>query len=353
MENLTLEQVMGNIPEMISKTIESTLRPFTEVQKPVFGNNDEKELFYTETRQFLNDLKNNIIKAQQVSSDSQGGYLVPRITVKKIFEYVYTYGQARKLFTQFPLSESGKTDIIYSADDVNDMATVRSELGAVSDTTYTLSRIQLDVAELVKAVIISNKLLKYEITNELVDWIIQKVARAFARREDQLCFQNGNTTFTGLFYSGNTFGDSEAFSGYDSLINAVYGIDQALLAGAEWVMHRSTFAELRKLKDSTGQPLLYVANDGTKPQLLGYPVNLVEFAPVYASSAGTPIMILGNFKNSFFAVEQDVVFKWASEGTVGSINLLTQGAQALIASEFFAFHPGFTQTYVALTVPTP
>lgn len=85
---------------------------------------------------------------------------------------------------------------------------------------------------------------------------------------------------------------------YDNLVDLVYGVSSAARrAGAAFQMHATTIAGVRKLKDTTGQPLWQPAVTAGEPDtLLGYPV---FENPDLATGTGAKSILFGDHKKYF------------------------------------------------------
>lgn len=84
----------------------------------------------------------------------------------------------------------------------------------------------------------------------------------------------------------------------DGLKNGKYTLKGAYWANAEWILHREGVKRVAKLKDSDGQ---YIWSDGSRTirggepdMLLGFPVNMSEFAPS-TFTTGKYVAMLGDF----------------------------------------------------------
>jgi len=285
---------------------------------------------------------------------SDGGYLVPEVTKPKILELLSTYGQARKLFTIMPMGSNP----IVNIPSVNTGATayfVNEGIEATSSKP-TLNQLTLTAQKLIGLVVVTRELLEDAIV-DVSDFIIQQLAKAIAQKEDSACFSDASP-FTGIFSTGVTpanFGYSYDLLGsisnlsYDVLLEAVYNLDQSLLTGAKWAMHRTVFAKVRELKDSTGRPLIYDANAGNPATLFGFPVVLIEKAPaVSATLENRPYIIFGNFENSIFGVRSEITYEVSKEATVNGTSLWPSGQVGILMQERIAFNPGLLKGYSAI-----
>lgn len=286
------------------------------------------------------------------STDSAGGYLVPRETQDKILDVVGTYGQARNLFSKIPISQSGKMAIPKYGGGVT--AYWVGENAQISDSAATFNVLNVDSKKLAAIVAVSNELLEDQ-NVDLADFIVQKIAEAFGIKEDQAFF-NGSSPFTGLFQtSASSFGNAVDLGGdasnltYEMIMDMVYGIDQKHLVGAKWLMHRTWLSAIRKLKDQNGNPIFYPANDGSVGTLVGYPIELVEAAPTSSATAnGVPYIILGNPSNTFWGQKRELTVQVLTEATIDGVNLAEYDLTAIKVTERVAFHAGLTEKYSCL-----
>lgn len=92
-------------------------------------------------------------------------------------------------------------------------------------------------------------------------------------------------------------------NGGDALINMLYSLKTPYLSNANWLMNRSTLAEIRKMKDGQGnylwQPSFQIGQPDT---LLGYGLRLDSKMPNLGANA-TPIAF-GDFRRGYLVVRR-------------------------------------------------
>ena len=72
---------------------------------------------------------------------------------------------------------------------------------------------------------------------------------------------------------------------------------------AAFVMHRTTAAQVRKLVDTTGQPLWQPSViQGQPAQLLGYPVHMTSAMPTWAVDAN--VIAFGSWKRGYLLADR-------------------------------------------------
>lgn len=92
-------------------------------------------------------------------------------------------------------------------------------------------------------------------------------------------------------------------NGWEDLISIETLLDDEYLQNASWLMNRTTYAQIRSLKDGNGRPLIGFADNGIdtgigrQRTLLGYPVIIDSYAPNAADDVN--FMAFGDFKQAY------------------------------------------------------
>lgn len=119
---------------------------------------------------------------------------------------------------------------------------------------------------------------------DLVTFIVNMISQSMSGFiEKELLIGAGTTQATGIFADANVTSLESATTTYgsDDLISAQLAIPEAFQGNACWIMNKSIFTGLRKLKDTTGQYLLNPdLTTGFGWNLLGKQVFVSENAPV-------------------------------------------------------------------------
>ena len=140
---------------------------------------------------------------------------------------------------------------------------------------------------------------------DLVAFIVNMMAQSMSNFiEKELLIGAGTTAATGLFVDANVTSLESATTTYssDDMISAQMAIPEAFQGSASWIMNKSVFTALRKLKDvTTGQYLLNPdIRQGFGWQLLGRPVYVSENAPVdkiaYGDYSGLYVKLAQNIE---------------------------------------------------------
>lgn len=296
----------------------------------------------------LEDIDRKAVDPQSVGTPADGGYLVPTLTQAKIYEMAVTNG-AFKNFTQLPMAGNV---IRMPKELLNPTWYWMNENASITSSKATLSYADLTPQKGGALVTLSNEVLR-RANPSIASYITKKIAQVRATAFDAKFFANSNSTFTGIFYASNAFGKTTTLatnSVTTGLTNkkineTIFGIDQAKLAGAKWVMHRTVWAEICNMEDDSHRPFVPFM-DQVNMTFKGFPVLLVENAPTDA--ANTPVMLLGNLENSIMGTIDDMLIDMSTEAYVDATSLFQYDLAAIRVLSSVAFDPGMVSEYAVI-----
>ncbi len=238
-------------------------------------------------------------KSLVVGNDGQGGFLAPTefggIIMGRIFESSPVRAVANVMTTS-------ASEIEFVLDDDEPDADWVGEVSARNDTdNQSVGQITIPAHELFAQPKASQKLLD-DAGIDIESWLAGKVSRKFSRVE-YTAFVAGNGSqkpkgflsydaWAGLTYERDAVeqvnsGTSADFDG-DSFKDLQNSLIEDYQDGAIWMMKRSTWANVTKLKDSTGRFLFETFSnfrDGDQLQILGHQVRLADDMPVQAADS--------------------------------------------------------------------
>jgi HK97 family phage major capsid protein len=333
-----------------------------------------------------------VMKANEAlieEQDNRGGYLVEPEVAAAILRIAASVGTIMKQCQMWPM----KTD----------------ELGIPNYTGSFLtgSYIGVDVAGTVtgltfgQAVLIARKWqLAFTVGNDLLadasvqlaDWLMAMAGEALANMVDQQGFVggatlNGSTAGTTTSYAGpfqgllgipnvNTYtlaATNTTYAKFNPVTdanNVVATLEESILDGAAWYMHRTVWAAIAsELASTSGLPFLFfgafAANQaGLEKDALGGPIrpagNMAGF-PVYtnrwlpattvATQANTPFMIFGNMKAAAFGDKGDMRVAQFESGSFGGKEVALTDQRGIVYKHRHAFvivlPKAFTVVYTA------
>lgn len=303
----------------------------------------------------LAEQQNAIIKTadpNNMTTDADGAYLVPDETDADIIGLIPSYGQARSLVSvgNFPINRDNLV-VPKRGDGVT--VYYPGEAASITSSKLSLSTVTMVAKKAAAIAVLTDELKDFAIV-DFVAYIKERAAEGFGKDEDSKIFGVGNTTFTGLFYPSNSYGDSinadpDAIT-YDNIMDMLYAVDQKYLQGARFICHRTLVPSLRKIKDDVGNPLFVQPNSAANVQsLAGYPLTIIEQSTAKDSLvAGDPFLLLGNMKNSMIKDKKGMRIDQSTEAVVDSSSLFQLDLTALRFIRHWSFHSGLVEAYVAL-----
>lgn len=309
----TLEQSLNRLEKAVQNIGQSEMQ-HKALERPVFDTKN------TETKDKADNVQNFVKYGEKALSSQEGtGSLVirkPSISdiVEKPFAPTLFRDIAGKAIVQSDhlelVREKGNTDAGWAHE---------TTLGAETNTA-DLMKILIPVHEMYARTRISQRLIDDAVIN-LESWLLDSIERKFSQLEED-AFINGSgeqmpkglLTYDrvqahayewGKMVEYRTGANGEIVHA-DILLDTVASLKTPYLSGACWVMSRSAFAEIRRLKEpSTGrylwQPSLQERGGNT---LLGFPIILSDATP--ALKAGTPStsIAFGNFSLGYQIVDR-------------------------------------------------
>ncbi|MEJ0062401.1 MAG: phage major capsid protein [Alphaproteobacteria bacterium] len=260
-------------------------------------------------------------KDLNVISDPAGGYMVPAEMSDRIVKRQFDTTPMRSLATVMSVT----SEAIEMLRDTNEPDAVwASELAARSDTAEgTLGRIRIPAHELYAQPRATQKLLDDAVIN-VEDWLVNKVADKFARRESNAFVVGDGVTQPRGFasYATAATGDNSRSWGVlehvitgadgafpasnpaDLLITLMHKLRVGYMPGAVWLMPRSVAEQIRRFKENSTSAYIWQPGlqAGTPAMLLGFPIILAEDMPAPAASSLS--VAFGNFAEGYTIVDR-------------------------------------------------
>jgi len=345
--------------QMIAKTSEvsaTTSRQMVErmmVERSVRGrditglNDEQKKAFAKQVQAvFRGDVENAlVVKANETlisQQDNRGGYLVQPEYAAAILRIAASVGTIMKQAQKWPM----KTDELGIPNYTGAFLTgsyVGVDLpGTVTGLTFGQAVLIAKLWQL--AFTVGNDLMQDASVN-LGDWLLTMAGEALANMIDQQGFIGGTVTtapgpFVGILnVSGTntyTLPSGTTYASFNPVTDAaavVGTLEESILDGAAWYMHRTVWASIRSaLASTSGLPFLFLSGAGSElrdepgggpikaaGEMAGYPVYTNRWLPSTSvgSQANTAFMIFGNLKALAFGDKGDMRVAQFTSGSFG------------------------------------
>ena len=275
----------------------------TRMNRPNPGNpgNPDAEI---ERRAFLNFCRTGVermnadeVRALNVSTDTQGGYLVPQQFLTELQRELTLFSPIRSVAR---ITNAGAPEILLPKRTGRMSASWIGENAATPGTEPAYGQQKFEIHELACHVDVSNRLLEDSAFN-LESELAYDFAEEFGKAEGAaFVVGDGVSKPSGLIGNADVpvVTPDAADLIADDLIDLFHALPAAYASRATWAMNRTTTGIIRKLENSSGdylwqQPL----TDGNPPTILGRPV--IEFPDLPNAEAGAIPIVLGDFRAGF------------------------------------------------------
>lgn len=362
---------IGEVAAQTTKQLVEKMR----LERSLFGQ-DRTGLTEKQKKDFVEVVKSvlmNIpidVKANEAlieEQDSRGGFLVSREVANAILRIAATVGVV--------LSQSQKWDL------KTDELGIPNYTGAFLTGQYlgvdavgTVQGMAFGQAALIAkkwqlAFVIGNDLLADASVN-LADWLLALGGEALANMIDFQAFMGNGAPFTGLLNDQNvpTFTLPTGETGFGKVdpvtdcSNIVGQLEESVLDGAAFYMHRTVWAAVRAAKTAQGIPILPLAGlaspsvlafnptaGGPRPagEIMGFPVFTVRHLPQLSASAiSTKFMVFGNLKATAFGDKGEMRVEQYNSGNFGGKEIALADQRGIVYKHRHAFVNVLPQAFV-------
>ena len=234
-KNTFTDEVRQEVKAMVSDVVKSTddkLEQIVQISKNLteqlsqkFAVNEDKkkELYETDPnfamsaaivaakRRDTESLK-KILKAADPNDrtdNADGAYTVPTIVQSEILRLIPTYSQALSELRVIPLA-NGQT-VNFPTKSTGFTTSVVGENTSITSTKPAFGVVTLTASKFASLGAVTNELLA-DSNSAIGAYLMDLMMESMGQKVDSLVFQDGNTTWSGLFYASNTYGNTETLS---------------------------------------------------------------------------------------------------------------------------------------------
>ena len=322
------EIIQDSCDHMISHTLppkedKSFKRPvLSREEADHHGDDDVQAAFKTYMRcgddQLLKTMQ---YKALSTVSGPEGGYAVPTDVGAMISMDLTRLSPLRQIANVMEISTEG-IDILIDVKEA-DAGWVSETAGRPETTVPQFRKKHINVHEMYASPRATQKLLD-DSHIDIESWLVGRVSQKMATMESEAFINgDGKTCPRGILtyplvekremddekfqeLCTGVQGDFQETGGADILIEAVNQLSTQDLQGACWLMSRSAYARIRKLKDQFGNYLWMPGLDGGhRGTLFGYPVFICDAMPELSVGKDATAIIFGNFKRAYQIIDRN------------------------------------------------
>ena len=299
--------------------------------------------------------------------DSRGGYLTPVEVSNGILRVAQSVGLVLSQASVFPMN-SDELDIpSYRGSFLEGGYLGVDTAGDVSAMSFSMARLLTKKWQL--AFVLGNDLLA-DANVDLANWLIALLAEAHANMVDKQAFAGTGAPFVGVLNDSNVATvtlatGKDTFAEYDVLTdssNIIAQLEETLLDGAAFYMHRTVWGSLRTQKSSTGDFILPMAGAASNSvlanypkavalqpagEILGHPVFTTRHLPALTSTAvSTKFMTFGNFKSFAYGDREAMRITRHTSGSFGGKEIALADQQGLVGLKRHALVNGLPAAFV-------
>lgn len=273
-----------------------------KANRPIAANDNETDA--SEERKAFGDYLrlghgagDGVLKALNVSTDPQGGYLAPAEVSAEFIRDLVEFSPIRTVAT---VRNTGAPSIILPKRIGTTNAKWKGEIQATNASEIGFGQIEIPTKEIGTHVDISVQLLEDAAVAETE--VRLALAEDFGEKEGA-AFLNGDGVLAprGLMTVANvehTLNGHATNLSADQLITLMYALPAAYRNRGTWLMNGTTLATIRKLKDGQGNYLWQPSYQAGQPEtILGRPV--VEMIDMPDVEANTFPIIFGDFAAAY------------------------------------------------------
>lgn len=284
------------------------------------ASREYRDAFWSYIRRSLSGMLPHEVRALNIGTDADGGYLVPDEFQRELVQALAEQNVMRQIARTI---QTGSGDRLIPVVVDHGQAQWIGESASYPESDAEFARVTLGAHKLARITRVTEELLN-DSAFDIAAFLTQAFTRTFGDAEEA-AFVNGdgNGKPRGVLLDaqvGVTAAATTAITA-DELIDLFHSLRPPYRARANWLIHDSTAAAIRKLKDNDGQYIWQPGlQAGVPDMLLGRPVRYSPFMPVLA--AGAKPIAFGDFSYYWIADRQSIgiqrlVELYAAQGQVG------------------------------------
>ena len=251
-----------------------------------------------------NDVR--ITRAAGEGIGTAGGALVPAELAKAILDLRDSYGAFRRRARIVPMASDNTSVPRHTA--AGGSAFFLGENTTATEADVVVDQVQLTAKKIGSLILVSSEI-EEDAIDDVVDYLANEIAWAFAVKEDACGFNgDGTSTYGGMRGIGTIVLDGShsqakvtAASGHNTFLtltsndlsSLMSAVRASAIPNAAWYCSQSCFAQtFCRLAGGSGYlPMIPLTDGIVTPHYLGFPVILTQSLPLIASSLSGSVML--------------------------------------------------------------
>lgn len=357
------------LPKVFDSLMEEKLKPFVgqqvtsevkgiveklRIERALFGQDrtgltEEKKLEFAKTIQKIAFGKAKANEALISEQDNRGGFLISTEVASAIQRIAASVGLVMSQAQRWPM-QTDELDIPAYTGSFLEGEYLGVDAGG-SDTALTFDQAKLITKKWQLSFVVGNDLIA-DASVALADWLLALGGEALANMIDKQAFNGSSAPFVGILQDSNVgtqlIASGTGFSSYkviDDSSTLIGALEESVLNGAAFYMHRTVWASLRSQKGTNEYILPYAgavtnqvlaqfpAGGGVKPagEILGYPVFTCRHFPALSATAtATKFLAFGNLKAFAYGDKGELGVEEFRSGSFGGKEIAKADQRGLV-----------------------
>ncbi|MFA6131384.1 MAG: phage major capsid protein [Patescibacteria group bacterium] len=380
------DQIVTSVDAVIEKRLGEAVTPLVagevrrivdelRMEKTLFGKDrtglgEEQKSLFVETVKAAAGFKTKANEALISEQDNRGGFLVSKEVESAILRIAASVGLVMAQAQQWTMNTDEKAIPNYTGSFLEGEFLGVDAAGSVTGITFGEANLIAKKWQL--AFVVGNDLLA-DASPALADWLLALAGESLANMTDKQGLAGSGAPFVGVLnHTGATAytmptGET-TFASFSAVVDAsdvIANLDESVLDGAAFYMHRTVWAKIRSQKDGANAFILpqagavsngvlanYAGNvGGPKPvgELLGYPVFTTRHLPANSATAvSTKYMIFGNLKALAYGERGGMTVSQHESGSFGGKEIALADQRALVYKKRLALVVALPAAFVVV-----
>ena len=252
---------------------------------------------------------------QAAGTGNLGGYTVPTTLIQEVEKYLLYVCPVREVANVIRTTGANPIDVPV-VDDTSNTGAILAENTAETVKNVTFSKVTLGGYKYSSGMVLASMELLADTAVNMPALLGELLGTRLAKAQGASFATGNGTSAPQGFITGAGAGVTTAAAAaiaVDDLLGLIHSVDRAYRENGTFVMNDATLLAIRKLKDSTGQPIFTQSyRDGEPDSLLGYPI-LVDNNVSSATTGGTKGIAFGDFNKFWIRDGLDVTILRSDE----------------------------------------
>ncbi len=362
-DNVMEEKLKSVVGQQVASEVRSIVEKM-RIERALTGRDrsglteDQKKSFVELNKKVAFGASTKANEALIEESDSRGGFLVPKEVASAILRIAASVGIVLSQAAKWPMGTDEKEIPSYTGSFLEGEYLGVDAPGSVTAMGFGQAVLQAKKWQL--AFVLGNDLLGDAVV-DLADWLLALAGEALANKIDKQGFVGNSDPFIGALNNTDVTqftlaSGKTGFANFDVLADSsdvIAQVEESVLPGAAFYMHRTVWAKLRAQKDTAGNFILPFAGlassavlqdnptgGGVRPagEILGYPVFTCRHLPdITQTAVSKNFIVFGNFKAAAYGDKGDLRIAQATSGSFGGKEIALADQTGLVYKHRHAF----------------